>query len=106
MTILVRNALATLILNLLAVTAYADVSPCEKPIVPNKLASDVIIKSFKKRLMTYEKCIDAYITEQKTIAQKPGDPKVQQQAYAAAEAAIKERNDLVDTLNAQAQEAD
>jgi hypothetical protein len=87
--------LSTLALSVLATSAYADdVTPCKVPVIPNRQASDQIIKIFNKRYETYKACIKKYVDEKHAIvdAEKDKDHDKAQRANDEAEAAIKEYN--------------
>jgi len=99
-----KLVVTALFASLLAVNAYADdanKSSCERPEMPNKLASDLVMKSFNKRSSTYKKCIADFVAERRAFSQAHSatDVPAAQAANDAAEAAIVEYNDFIKKLD-------
>ena len=91
--------LSALALSVIATSAYADnTNPCTKPVIPNRQASDQLVKMFNKRFDTYKACIKKYVDEQRAVvaSEKDKDPNKANQANEAAEAAIKEYNEFAE----------
>jgi hypothetical protein len=84
---------------LCAVAADIPKHNCEKPSLPNVQSSETVVKYFNKRLASYKVCIDKFVAEQRDIAKTNPDPVQANQAFEAAESAIKEYNDLIQILN-------
>jgi hypothetical protein len=87
--------LSALALGVMAASAHADDGvPCTKPVIPNRQASDQVIKMFNKRNEAYKVCIKKYVDEKRAIvdAEKDKDRAKAEKANGDAEAAIKEFN--------------
>lgn len=74
---------------------------CEKPVIPQAQSSEIIVKSFQKKMAKYKSCIDKFAEEQRAAAQTDKNPGAAQAHLDAAEAAIAEYNDQVQAINAQ-----
>ena len=98
-----KSLAITLLATLLAAQAVAQdaPNPCHQPVMPNSQSSDTVIKYFNKHMLEYKACIDKYVEEQRAIAKQTADPTKSNLAFAAAEAAQKEYNAMVDALNTQ-----
>lgn len=79
--------------------ADAPKNPCSKPVIPNKMASDMVMNSFNKHMTTYKKCINDFVADQRSTAEHSTDPAVASSAHDAAEAAIVEYNQQIKDLN-------
>src|ERR1700758_234091 len=87
--------LSALALSVLATSAHADDAyPCITPVIPNRQASEQVVKMFNKRNEAYKTCVKKYVDGQHAIvdAEKDKDHDKAQKANDAAEAAIKEYN--------------
>lgn len=87
--------LSALALSVVATSAYADdAAPCKQPVIPNRQASDQVIKMFNKRNDAYKACVKKYVDDQHAIvdAEKDKDYEKAKKANDAAEAMIKEYN--------------
>ncbi|MBV8466340.1 MAG: hypothetical protein JO218_10400 [Burkholderiales bacterium] len=88
-----KRAAIALIASFTATAAFAADAPkpkCEKPDVPNKLtlSSELATKAFQRHMNQYKDCINAFVAEQKAIA----------------DTAFKAGNDAVNEYNAFAKE--
>lgn len=91
--------LSALALSVLATSAHADNGvPCTVPVIPNRQASDSVVKIFNKRFDTYRTCIKKYVDDQHAISnsEKDKDADKSKLANDNAEAAIKEFNAFAD----------
>lgn len=99
-----KFAVIALAASLVASSAFADDAnkhSCNQPPMPNKLASDIVMKSFNKHSETYKKCISDFVADRRTFveAHEKTDVPAAQAAHDAAEAAIMEYNDYIKKLN-------
>ena len=91
--------LSALALSVLATSAHADNgAPCTVPVIPNRQASDSVVKIFNKRFDTYRTCIKKYVDDQHAISNSEKDKDADKSKFANdnAEAAIKEFNAFAD----------
>ena len=90
------HAIALFVASMACGTCVADTitSSCEKPILPNKQSSEMVIKGFNKRMISYKKCVDQFASEQIRISNESKDPVESQRASDAAATAINEFNQL------------
>ncbi|HEX7645605.1 MAG TPA: hypothetical protein VF450_01095 [Noviherbaspirillum sp.] len=86
--------LSALALSVLAASAHADDAPCKQPVIPNRQASDQVIKLFNKRFDAYKVCVKKYVDGQRSLvdSEKDKDPEKARRDNDAAEAVIKEYN--------------
>jgi hypothetical protein len=98
-----KFVVAALVASLVAGSAYADDANkhnCQQPPMPNKMASDLVMKSFNKHSETYKKCISDFVAERRAFVEAHStDVAAAQPAHDAAEAAIVEYNDYIKKLN-------
>ncbi len=82
--------------------AAADVpkNPCSRPTVPNRQASDSVMKLFNKHMATYKTCISDFVAERRAFAEHSTDTAAAAEAHDAAEAAIVEYNDQIAQVTA------
>jgi hypothetical protein len=81
-----------------AAAADAPKNPCSRPLVPNRQASDMIMKSFNKHMDVYKACISDFVAERRAFAEHAKDSAAAAEAHDAAEAAIVEYNDQIREL--------
>jgi hypothetical protein len=82
-----------------AVAADAPKVPCDRPTIPNKQASDMVMKSFNKHMTVYKKCISDFVADRRAVVDHATDQAVATEAHDAAEAAINEYNEQIKQLN-------
>ncbi|HSY28053.1 MAG TPA: hypothetical protein VK832_11150 [Burkholderiaceae bacterium] len=82
-----------------AAAADAPKNPCNRPVVPNSQASDMVMKAFNKHMETYKTCISDFVAERKAFAEHTKDSAAANEAHDAAEAAIADFNDQIKELN-------
>ena len=88
--------------SLFAISALAVESNdhgCSQPIIPNVQASPLLMKMFDKRSEAYKKCMQKYVEDQQAISKNSVVVDVANAAHEKAEAAIKEYNLYMDSLN-------
>jgi hypothetical protein len=98
--------LAVLVLSVSA-NAFAEdaqTTPCQKPEIPLRNASDMVIKYFKKHKDAYKACIQKYVDDQREIAKNTTDPVKAGEAHDLAEKAVVEFNEFAKELDARVQE--
>jgi len=95
--------LILIIMSLASSMAIADdvtKSDCKQPVVPNRQASDIVLKSFEKKSKNYNDCITKFVATQRQIEKTATDQITASQAHSAAESAIVEFNKYSEELKA------
>ena len=82
-----------------AMAADAPKNPCNRPEIPNRQASDMVMKMFNKHMLEYKKCINDFVVERRAFAEASKDGAASAQAHDAAEAAIAEYNEQIAKLS-------
>ena len=94
--------LILLIATLISSTAWADEpskNTCAKPVIPAPMASDLVMKYFRKHLKEFNDCTTKYVDGQQAIEKSATDKTVAAAAHDAAEAAIEDHNKFIEELN-------
>jgi hypothetical protein len=99
-----KLVVSALFASLFAINAFAEDAPkipCERPDIPSRMASDLVMKSFNKHSATYKKCISDFVNERRAFVDSHAttDVPAAQAAHDAAEAAIDQYNDFIKQLN-------
>ncbi len=89
-----------------ALAADLQAPPCDKPILPNRLAAPSTVERFKKKESLYEKCVSHFVDEQRAIATSSTDPAVVKRAVDSADAAMLDFNAFVKEVVAAAGDDD
>lgn len=81
-----------------ALAADLEAPPCQKPVLPNRLAAPSTVERFNKKESLYEKCISQFVEAQRALAASSTDPAVAKRAADSVDATMADFNAFVNEV--------